>query len=131
MSKVIEVELTDTLMRFDNYLEAHVQSGDRLSTWYFRVPDNWVGGAPGVLGSHILSTMDSIYNATNARLQAAEPNDINYLAPLKVSCTPLTPEEEAAKPWMTVGSPAIWEWTPCVVVADDGESYTKVEPDEF
>jgi hypothetical protein len=121
-------------MRFDNYLEAHVQSGDRSSLWYFRVPDGWTGQAPGVLANHVLATMDAIYRDTNARLQAAEPSDINYLAPLRVSCIVLTPEQEAEKPWLKASSPAIWEWTPCVVVegdGGDGSSYEKVELVKF
>jgi hypothetical protein len=43
----------------------------------------------------------------------------------------LTPEQEAEKPWMKATSPAIWEWTPCVVVKGDEGSYEKVEPGEF
>lgn len=130
MSKVAEVTLTDTLMAYNSYLETFVQSGDRESIWYFRVPDEWTGQAPGVLGGHVLETMDAIYKDTNERLHAAEPNDINYLAPLKVSCILLTSEQEAEKRWLQAESPAIWEWTPCVVAGSD-HTYEKVEPDKF
>jgi hypothetical protein len=130
MSRVIEVDLTDTLMILDSYLEAHVQSSARHSTYYFRVPNPWADLPGPQLNAQVMSIMLDIYNATNERLRSAEPNDPNYLAPIDVQCRTLTPEEEAQKRWLTAPSPAIWEWTPCVIVNDDG-SYEKVDPQTF
>ena len=73
-----------------------------------------------------MGIMLGVYREHNERLQRAEPDDPNYLAPLAVVCRVLTPEEEVGKPWVGAGSPALWEWTPCVVVGEDG-GYEKVE----
>src|SRR5438552_3251894 len=54
MSRVLEVEFTDTLMRYDADWEIHVESGDRLSTFYFRVPDDWVKGTDEELQGRVL-----------------------------------------------------------------------------
>lgn len=130
MSIVLQVDLTDTLMRLDYNLGIHVQSGERQSRWYFRVPDAWAELPVGALNSQVHETMHAIYHATNRRLRAAEPSDPNYLSPQSVTCRVLTPEEEAAKPWLGAGSPAIWEWTPCVLVQENG-AYEKVAPENF
>jgi hypothetical protein len=130
MSRIVEVDLTDTLMMWTDYLETHVQAGERHSTYYFKVPDGWADQPVDYLEAQVLEVMREIYREHNERLQQAEPSDINYLAPLAVACRVLAPEEEGAKPWLTVGSPSIWEWTPCVVVGEDG-SFEKVEPGEF
>lgn len=130
MSKVAQVELTDTLMAWDNYLEGHVQSGDRSSTYFFRVPDGWATMPQKWLDGKVFVVMQMIYDAFNEHFRQVEPNDINYLAPLAVHCRILTLEEEEQKLWLTAGSPAAWEWTPCVVVAQD-DTYKKVEPTEF
>ena len=127
---IIEVRLTDTLMAYNNYLEAHVSSGERYSTYFFRVPDTWKGLEQEELDRKAMEVMHKIYNDLNEQLRQAEPDDINYLAPMSVSCHALSEDEEKAKPWLTAGSPAIWEWTPCVVVDEDG-NYKKVTPEEF
>ncbi|MGA7730473.1 MAG: hypothetical protein WCD37_04275 [Chloroflexia bacterium] len=130
MSRVVAVDLTDTLMRLDSYFGVHVQSGERHSTYYFRVPDGWADLESGELEGRVMGVMLGVYREHNERLQRAEPDDPNYLAPLGVACRVLTPEEEVGKPWVAAGSPALWEWTPCVVVGEDG-GYEKVEVGEF
>ncbi|HYP21780.1 MAG TPA: hypothetical protein VEY08_17050 [Chloroflexia bacterium] len=130
MSRIVRVDLVDTLMAWVYDLEAHVQSGDRESTFYFSVPDSWASGPDGQLQLRVYETMQQMYSDLNARLHAAEPNDLGYLLAKSTRATPLTPEELAARPWLQASAPAIWEWTPCVVVAEDG-TYTKVAPEEF
>lgn len=128
MPKKLEVDLTDTLMAWAG--EYHVQSGDRHSTYYLSVPDAWATLPPGELKTNVMAVFQDIYNDFNAHFRQAEPDDLGYLAPLDVNPRVLTPVEEAAKPWLTARVPAVWEWTPCVVVSDDGK-YTKVEPSQF
>ncbi|MEP6775604.1 MAG: hypothetical protein ABJA50_08405 [Chloroflexota bacterium] len=130
MSKVLSVDLTDTLMAYDNNFETHLPSGERHSTYYFRVPPEWASLPQAELDVQTLGVMQKIYYAFNEHFRQVEPNDISYLAPLAVSCHVLTAGEERAKPWLTSGSPAVWEWTPCVVVTD-AQTYTKVDPSEF
>ena len=74
--------------------------------------------------------MREIYYAFNEGFRQAKPDDPNYPAPLAVAWRVLAPEEEGKEPWMTAGSPAVWEWTPCVVLGEGG-GYRKVEPGEF
>ncbi len=130
MSNVLSVDLTDTLMAYDNNLEAHLPSGDRHSTYYFRVPSEWASLPQAELDNRALAVMQKMYDAFNEHFRQVEPNDISYLAPLALSCHVLTAGEERAKPWLASGSPAVWEWTPCVVVTN-AQTYTKVEPSEF
>ena len=130
MSKVLSVDLTDTLMAYDNNLETHLPSGERHSTYYFRVPSDWAPLPQAELDNRALAVMQKIYDAFNEHFRQVEPNDISYLAPLAVSCHILTTGEERTKPWLTAGSPAVWEWTPCVNVTDT-ETYTKVDPADF
>jgi hypothetical protein len=130
MSRVVEIDLTDTLMRLDDYLGVHLQTNERHSTYYFRVPDGWAGLTAGELEARVKEVMTKIYREFNRGFKLAEPDDPNYLAPLAVECRVLTAEEEGTKPWVAVGSPALWEWTPCVVVGEDG-GYEKVEVGEF
>jgi hypothetical protein len=47
-----------------------------------------------------------------------------------VSLRIITPNEEKAEPWLGARVPAVWEWTSCVVVGENGK-YTKVEPGQF
>jgi len=128
MTKILEVELTDTLMAWTG--EFHVQSGDRHSTYYLRVPDAWAALSPGELKSNVMGVFGDIYDDFNSHFRQVEPDDLAYLAPLDGNPRVLTPEEETAKPWLIAKVPAVWEWTPCVVVGYDGK-YTKVEPSEF
>ncbi|HVF99539.1 MAG TPA: hypothetical protein VND68_06855 [Chloroflexia bacterium] len=130
MSRIVRVDLIDTLMAWVYDLEVHVQSGDRESTFYFSVPDSWASEPDNQLQLRVYETMQQMYSDLNARLHAAEPNDLGYLLAKSTRATPLTPEELAARPWLQAPAPAIWEWTPCVVVAEDG-TYTKVAPEEF
>jgi hypothetical protein len=130
MTKVLSVDLTDTLMAYDNDLEAHLPSGERHSTYYFRVPNEWASLSQPDLDTKALAIMQQVYNAFNEHFRQVEPNDISYLAPLAVSCHVLTAGEERATPWLSSGSPAVWEWTPCIVVTD-ATTYTKVSPSDF
>ncbi len=129
MSRIVRVDLIDTLMRWTDYLEAHVESGDRESTFYFSVPDSWAG-PDEQLQPRVFATMQQMYYDLNAHFRLAEPSDPNYLLPKSTRATPLTPEELAARPWLQAPAPAAWEWTPCVVVEEDG-SYERVSPQEF
>lgn len=128
MSIKIEVDLTDTLMAWVE--EYHVASGDRHSTYYLSVPDSWANFSPVELKTNVMSVFRHIYDAFNAHFRAVEPNDLGYLAPLDVNPRILTAEETKTAPWLTAPPPAVWEWTPCVVVDDQGK-YMKVEPSQF
>lgn len=130
MSKILRVELVDTLMAYAYDLEVHVQSGDRESTFYFSVPDSWLEGSDTGLQGRVYSTMQQMYSDLNAHFRQVEPDDLGYLLAKSTTATPLTPEETARKPWLRAPAPAIWEWTPCVVVSEDG-TYRKVDPAEF
>ncbi|HEX8227907.1 MAG TPA: hypothetical protein VF826_01195 [Chloroflexia bacterium] len=130
MSRILRVDLTDTLMMWVNDLEVHVESGDRSSTFYFSVPDSWVAGQDEQLQQRVYATMQQMYYDLNANFRLAEPDDPGYLLAKSTRATPLTPEELIAKPWLQAPAPAIWEWTPCVRVTEDG-AYSKVSPQEF
>jgi hypothetical protein len=130
MGSILRVDLIDTLMAWAYDLEVHVQSGDRESTFYFSVPDAWVAGPDAQLQTRVYETMQQMYADLNAHFRAVEPDDLGYLLAKSTRATSLTPEEIAAQPWLQAPAPAIWEWTPCVVVSEDG-SYTKVSPQEF
>ena len=130
MSRILRVDLVDTLMRWVNDLEVHVESGDRESTFYFSVPDAWATGPDEQLQQRVYNTMQQLYYDLNANFRLAEPDDPGYLRAKSTRATPLTPEELAAKPWLQAPAPAVWEPTPTVVVAEDG-SYRKVSPEEF
>lgn len=128
MSKILEVDLTDTLMAWTG--EFHVQSGDRHSTYYLSVPDAWASISPAELASNVMGVFGAIYDDFDRHFKAVEPDDLGYLAPLNVKPRMLTPDEEKAAPWLTAPSPAMWEWTPCVIVGEEG-NYNKVAPSEF
>jgi hypothetical protein len=127
MSQIVNVTLTDTLMAWTG--EFHVQSGDRHSTFYFRVPDNWTAD-PTQLQQRLFTVAQQMYADLNERFHAAESNDLGYLAVLAVQAIVLTPAEAAITPWLTAPNPAVWEWTPCVIVHEDG-SYEKVGREAF
>jgi hypothetical protein len=128
MPKYLLVEVTDTLMRLVD--EFYFQSGDRFCSYYFQVPDAWTSQPEAALQQAVLEIMQQIYQDHNARLQAAEPDDPNYIWPTATQARVLTSDEEGAKPWLRALNPAIWEWTPCVVVEENG-AYTKVERQAF
>lgn len=130
MSMILRVALVDTLMVWANDLEAHVQAGDRESTFYFSVPDSWADGPDEQLQQRVYEVMQQMYYDLNANFRVAEPDDPNYLLAKSTRATPLTPEETAAKPWLQAPTPAAWEWTPCVVVSEDG-SYVRMPPELF
>lgn len=126
MSKVLEVVFTDTLMAWAG--EYHVQSGDRFSTFYFSVPDGW--GLGEDLQERVYTVAQNMYQDLNAHFREAEPNDLGYLLVKETRSRALSEDEEKAKPWMQAKNPAVWEWTPCVVVGEDS-AYTKVSREEF
>lgn len=130
MTRVLHVEFIDTLMRYDYALEFHVQSGDRSSWFYIRVPDSWATLSPSELTSRVYAVAQTMYSDLNARFQQAEPDDLGYLMVKETRPAVLTPDEEQSAPWSTAPEPAVWEWTPCVVVDEDG-TYTKVARDAF
>jgi hypothetical protein len=124
------VAFTDTLMAWDNDLESHVQSGDRHSTFYFRVPDAWAALSDAELQQKIFAVAQQMYLDLNAGFRAAEPDDISYMLVKSTQAQRLDADAAQAKPWLTAPNPAVWEPTPCVVVNDDG-SYRKVARDAF
>lgn len=128
MSKKVLVNLVDTLMAWAG--EFHVQSGDRDSVFYLSVPDDWAALPNAQLQEKVFGVMQANYDALNAHFRAVEPDDLGYLAPLRVSVRLLTDVEEATKPWLQAENPAIWESTPCIVVDEDG-TFRKVERTEF
>ncbi|MEO8289103.1 MAG: hypothetical protein ABI670_22070 [Chloroflexota bacterium] len=128
MSKKLQVALTDTLMAWAG--EFHVPSGERLSTYYLSVPDSWASLSQAQLKANVFEAFQAIYAGFNAHFRAVEPDDLAYLTPLDVKPSILTADEEQAAPWLQAHVPAVWEWTPCVVV-DEAGAYTKVDPVDF
>ncbi len=124
------VAFTDTLMAMDNDLGFHVQSGDRQSSFYFRVPDGWAADSDAELQPKIFGVAQQMYADLNAGFRAAEPSDLSYLLVKGTHAEALDEAAAQAKPWLAAPNPAVWEPTPCVVVADDG-SYQKVARDAF
>jgi hypothetical protein len=128
VSARLEVDLTDTLMAWAD--EYNMPSGERHSTYYLSVPDAWAALPPDELKSKVMEVFMQIYNAFNAHFRQVEPDDLSYLAPLDVNPRVLTAGEVEAAPWLTARVPAVWEWTPCVIVDAEGR-YTKVAPSDF
>jgi hypothetical protein len=126
MSKVLEVEFTDTLMRWAG--EYHVQSGDRFSTFYFRVPDAWNDDSD--LHGRVFAVAQKMYEDLNAGFREAEPSDLGYLLVKETKSRALSEDQQKATPWLRAENPAVWEWTPCIVVDENG-AYTKVSREEF
>ena len=73
------VAFTDTLMAMDNDLGFHVQSGDRHSSFYFRIPDAWAAGSDAELQQKIFGVAQQMYVDLNAGFRAAEPSDLSYM----------------------------------------------------
>jgi hypothetical protein len=130
MSIVCTVAFTDTLMAMDADLGFHVQSGDRQSSFYFRVPDGWATGADTDLQQKIFAVAQQMYADLNAGFRAAEPSDLSYMLVKATHAEQLAAAAAAAKPWLAAPNPAVWEPTPCVIVNDDG-SYRKVDRNAF
>ncbi len=124
------VAFTDTLMAPDNDLGIHVQSGDRHSSFYFRIPDGWATGTDAELQQKIFGVAQRMYADLNAGFRAAEPSDASYMLVKGTHAAALDAASAEAKPWLAAPNPAVWEPTPCVVVNGDG-SYTKVARDSF
>lgn len=74
MTRKLEVALTDTLMAWTG--EFHVQSGDRLSTYYLSVPDAWAALPPGELKTNVMAVFQAIYDAFNEHFRQVEPDDL-------------------------------------------------------
>ena len=130
MSQYCTVAFTDTLMAWNNDLGFHVQSGDRHSTFYFRVPDAWDAVSDAELQQNVFAVAQKMYVDLNTGFRAAEPDDISYMLVKATQAQRLDAGAAAAKPWVEAPNPAVWEPTPCVVVDGDG-SYRKVTRDEF
>ncbi len=126
----LDVKFTVTLMRLIPELEFHVESGDRVLTYYFRVPDAWAGDDSTKLQTRMFRVAREMYADLNRQFRIAEPDDPNYLLVKSTDAAPLTPDEVQAKPWESAPNPAVWEPTSCVVVNEDG-SYVKVNPANF
>lgn|GEM_PF-2033776 len=124
------VAFTDTLMAWDNGLETHVESGDRHSTFYFRIPDGWAALPDDDLQKKIFGVAQQMYADLNAGFRAAEPNDVSYMLVKATHAQLLDAATVLTKPWLNAPNPAVWEPTPCVTVADDG-TYTKVARDQL
>ena len=124
------VAFTDTLMAPDNDLGVYVQSGDRSSSFYFRVPDGWAALDDAALQRNVYAVAQRMYADLNAGFREAEPNDSSYMLVKATRAIPLDAATAQAKPWLEAPNPAVWEPTPCVVVNDDG-SYRKVAREDF
>lgn len=124
MSKRVRVEFVDTLMRW--FDEFHVESGDRHSTFYFRVPDSWATGPDAELQRRVFEVAQQMYVDLNAGFRAAQPDDYSYMRVKGTRATVLNEAEEQAMPWRQAPAPAVWEPTACVAVEEDG-SYRKVD----
>jgi hypothetical protein len=118
-------------MAWDNDLATHVQSGDRFSQFYFRIPEAWVAFSDEDLQKHVFAVARQMYADLNAGFRTAEPNDISYMLVKSTEAMKLDPAQaDAIKPWISAPNPAAWEPTPCVVVHADG-SYEKVTREAF
>jgi hypothetical protein len=124
------VAFTDTLMAWSNDLESHVESGDRHSTFYFRISDRWAALPDDELQKMIFTVAQQMYADLNAGFRAAEPNDISYMLVKATHAQLLDAATVQAKPWLNAPNPAVWEPTPCVTV-EDGGAYEKVTRDRF
>ena len=124
MAAFLEVKFTVTLMRLTE-TGAHVESGDRVFTYYFAVPDAWANLADAELQTRAFAAAERMYADLNRRLHQAEPNDPNYLKVKSTNAIVLPEDMALSWPWLEATTPA-WETTPCVVVNGDG-SYTKVD----
>ncbi len=129
MNHIVEASLGITLMRFDPYLEAHVQSGERKYSYYFQVPDDWAALDPADLRSWVLPVANAIYREHGARLREAEPNDLSYLAVISAEARLLSEQESQPRPWLSSPTP-VWESSCCAVVKADG-AHQKVPADAF
>lgn len=127
MSAFLDVKFTVTLMRLTE-LEIYVESGDRIFTYFFRVPDDWPADAD--LQGRVFAVAEQMYRDLNDRLRANEPTDPNYLRVKSTAATLLTPAEAQARPWWSAKDWPAWEPTPCVEVSPKG-AYTKVHPQAF
>jgi hypothetical protein len=130
MSTYCTVAFTDTLMAWDNDLGIHVQSGDRQSSFYFRVPAGWAALPDPELQHKIFAVAQEMYADLNAGFRAAEPSDISYMLVKATHAHILDAAMVATRPWLQAPNPAVWEPTPCVTVGDDG-SYSKVPRENF
>ena len=119
MSHVVEAILGITLMRFDPYLEAHVQSGERRYPYYFQVPDDWAVLDPASVRSRVIAIANAIYREHGERLRQAEPSDPNYLAVISAEARLLSAEEIQRRPWLAASTP-VWESSCCAIVNADG-----------
>lgn len=126
MSNRVEVRCIDTLMRWTG--EAHAESGDRQCFYYFSVPESWLAAAD--LQAKVYGVATGIYAAHNQRFRQSEPSDLGYLRVKATFAKLLSDAEDAAAPWHSVRNPAVWEWTPCVVIEPDG-SFKKVDRQDF
>ena len=124
------VAFTDTLMAPDTDLGVYVQSGDRSSSFYFRVPEGWATSDDSALQQSVYAVAQRMYADLNAGFRAAEPNDSSYMLVKATRAVPLDAATIEAKPWLEAPNPAVWEPTPCVIISEDG-SYRKVTREEF
>lgn len=118
MATFIEAELTVTLMRLTPNGD-YVESGDRSYRYYFAAPEAWARFSDGALQAHAKAAADRIYAETNARLRAAEPTDLNYLAVLSSRARVLAPDEATSWPWLSTDKP-VWDASSTFVVHGDG-----------
>ena len=79
-------------------LGVYLESGDRHSTYYFRVPDVWAGLAQADLDGRVMHIMQKIYSGFNEHFRQVEPNDMSYLAPLAVSSMSLRTSKSKPNP---------------------------------
>jgi hypothetical protein len=125
----LDVLFVVTLMRLTE-LDAYVESGDEGFTYYFRVPAKWAEEPGDGLREHVDKVAQKMYEDLNEQFHIAEPNDPNYLKVKSAITTELDEKEVQSKIWLQAPPPAVWEWTPCIVVNEDG-SYAKVNPSDF
>lgn len=119
------VAVTDTLQSWEG-----MRAGDHDGIFYFRLPDAWDALGLDELESKIWDVGQRMYRDLNDGFHRAEPDDTSSIVLVRAYPLLLSAERIASKPWLTAPNPAVWESTPCVIVADDG-SYRKVARDEF
>ena len=119
MTAYFEVDFTVTLAR-PTGPDTHAESGDRVYTYYFAVPDAWTYLIDDELQLRVFDVAERMYVQLNAQLRAAEPASPTFLKVKSTRARMLSAAEVAAQPWRTSTATPAWERSPTVTVNPDG-----------
>jgi hypothetical protein len=119
MTAYLEVEFTVALAR-PTGPDAHVESDERVYTYYFSVPDAWTYLIDDELQLRVFDVAERMYVELNRQLRAAEPAAATFLKVKSTRARMLPAAEVATQPWRTSTNTPPWERSPAVSVAPDG-----------